>query len=320
MTNPKPIELPGYKSIVPNEVYGKSVASFKHPNPIIGKTRAAYLIRLVRYKTPSNEDIIEFIRKSGKEIGQSPLPLSLEELSDPSDNGHDTSSLLRQLPPNELNEIAKGNPKSIKHLKDHIPKDNTRPGIEYVEIAYGYFPPELLVTSNELMEREGIESYRKRVDSMRTKGWILRMKLAENGSLPCLSELEYLVQRGVRDSDVLLATGEYGDYEIVADQVKLIHAALCYPETIHQLMDSSHVILKRKAAFIITGLSMCLACKDKSNGLPGLIGGILNGSLMGGKIVGMGMMQIGDLETQPSEPEDELPKDPFNPGNNWSLN
>src|SRR3989344_2582785 len=115
------IELPAYRSIITNEVFGKSAEPM--PYPPMGEISATQIARLVRFKAPSEDEAINLIKTNANGIGC----YQLEKDRDPS-----VIKFLKYLEPSQVAGIANGEEKLIKHLREHNPKSSLQEGKNYL--------------------------------------------------------------------------------------------------------------------------------------------------------------------------------------------
>lgn len=256
------IELPTYRTIVTNEVFGRKAEPLNHP--LIGKVDATQILRLTRFKVPTQDEVIEFIRASAQGI-------NLSWKNDTSDKDPKTIYLLKLLPPSEIKNIAGENKDSLQHMRRHYPNSDLQEGRVYVRAISGIVPDEILKEARELMEQKGSTIYEKAIEGIGKKEWNLKVRLLENGRFPDTSELEYLMDRGVRRSDVFSAHGDFGDYQTVANRVRILYNALNSSDLIAQIRDSSYQFLEQKAASTVGETAQCIVTGSLVGGLAEII-------------------------------------------------
>jgi len=269
------IKLPSYRTIVPNEIFGKEAEGFKHPimSLIAGKVPAMQLIRLARFRIPTQEEVLEFIRISAKGIE----PYFTEE-DKPLEEDSGTVHFLKSLSYSEVENIARGNKDSLGHLKEHCPKVSLQEGRFYLNALSGIVPNPVLNFAEKLADKKEPWLYEKLISQDGAEEWNLSIRLLESGKLPDRLELEYLLDRGVRDCDVFSAKGDFGSYQNVADRVRLFYNALSSPEIIAQIGDSSHHFLEQQALLTVRETALCVAGKKAIGGIVAIIGQALGAS------------------------------------------
>jgi len=262
------IELPTYRTIVPSEVFGKktNVLSDLFRN-LKGKPAVTQVTGLKRFKVPTQKETIDFIRTSAGNIDYSP------EGRKPSEDDSRTIYSLKSLTDLEIRDIAKGNKDSLEHLERHIPDVSLREGEFYLETFNGIVPNLVLDSAEELASEEGTEIYERAIKKMGVNDWNLRIKLLEDGGLPDILELEYLMDRGVRDSDVFSVQGDFRDYQIVTEQIRLLYSVLgSATGLVSQVKNKSYNFLEDRAAITIRECSRCISGKDVIESIGGLAG------------------------------------------------
>ena len=262
------IKLPGYRSIIPNEVFGRKASPLEDE---VGKEfPATRLARITRFKIPNQDEVSNFIISNAKAISHA----SHEEYPETSSF---IARCLRSFPNSIIEDIAKKKEEVLEHLMAHSLDCKLLSGRYYIEAASGIVPNQSL-NDTELLEK-GSEFYEKAIEKDPRRG-VLRFRLQENGALPEISELEYLLDRGVRDSDVFFTGGKaFEDYQTVIDQTKLLYKALRSPEIINQIKDSSHIILEYHANLEVMETARCIADNIadklvKQSGYKGIAGEI----------------------------------------------
>jgi hypothetical protein len=277
------IELPSYRIIVSNEVFGKKAEPLNHP--LMGDVPATQIARLTRFRIPTKEEVIDFIRTSAKGIDAYSLGKDK-----PSDSDPKTVYFLKSLPASEVKDISRGNQDSLKHLGNHYPESNLQEGRIYLGSFNGIVPNLVLDSARELMKQEGTEVYDRAIERTGSKEWNLRIRLLANGAFPDKLELEYLLDRGVRDSDVFSAQGDFGDYQTVVNQIRVFYNVLQSPEIIAQIGDTSYHFLEQRAASTVRETAECIAARNSIGGLAGMLGQF-----------------FGDLKNQADQPKPKKP-------------
>ena len=272
------INLPGYRTIVPNEVFGKRAEPII--NPIFGEIPLTQVLRIKRFKVPTQEEVINLIIETTKGIDVSSLGKNV-----PSEDEDSLAYFVRSLPVSEIEDIARGERDSIDHLIRHYPERDFQEGSTYFACFNGILPDVVLEATNGLVTKNGKEVYDDIMKAGGKKNWTLAIRLLEDGALPYRAEIEYLLDRGVRDSFVLYAEGEFGDYQNVVNQIRTFYNTLPSLKTISQVVpDSSSSLLEKKASLTAGTVARCLTGSDEAfEGLKGIIGKAIQGfGSMGG--------------------------------------
>ena len=75
--------------------------------------------------------------------------------------------------------------------------------------------------------------------------------------------MEYLLDRGVRESDVFSTRGDFGKYKTLANQVRLFYNALNSPEIIEKIKDRSYQFLEHGAVSTVRRTAKFIAERNK---------------------------------------------------------
>ena len=254
------IELPTYKNIVPNVIFEKEAKPMKHP--VLGELSATQVTKLARFRAPTQDEIIEFIIINAKEIEARSLGSSIHLNSNSSipvlDN-YSTVYFLKSLPSFVIEDISKGNPEILNPLRGHCHDYNSQADREYLMSSNKILLNVVLNSLKELNLNRGAKFYDQAIGATPGEEWTLRIRLLENRAFPDKSELEYLIERGVRDSDVFTVLNCFENYQDTADQIRTLYKTLVSPEIITQLKDKSSQFLEQRAILTIKELIECAA-------------------------------------------------------------
>ncbi|MFC1682303.1 hypothetical protein ACFL0X_01660 [Nanoarchaeota archaeon] len=256
------LEIPTYNTIVPNCTFGRPTDKIKHP--INGNYYSATQIMCVeRTSIPTKEDVIELIKYKAKYIGQ-----LLEFIGCPQEGEDLTPGLIRKLLEEEREGIVNCREGTISHLKSHCSLGDYQTGQTYLRITNGVLPDELLLPSF-LLDEKSATDYTDLIVKAGKDGWHLGIRLEDEYILPDKLEMDYLLDRKVRDCDVFNVCGEYRDYRNVVNQVGLLYNALNSPQIVGQIRDSSQQFLKSTAIDTIRTFALCGIRRkiEKSGGL-----------------------------------------------------
>ncbi|OGI11586.1 hypothetical protein A3K64_01705 [Candidatus Micrarchaeota archaeon RBG_16_36_9] len=235
------IELPTYSTIIPNEIFERRIGSLRVLDEEVEVTQLA---RLARFKVPTQDDVINFIKASANDASAN-QPLQL---------------LLCLLPNSETKKIAESNEYSLGHFRNHCP-NNLEEGSNYLEVLNGTVPTEVLDRA-KIARLSGFngenELYYSIIKKLGRDEWTLRIKL-EDGILPEISELEYLLDRKVRDSNILYIEGASRHYSDAANHARLLYNV---ENSIGQIRDSSRQFLNQRACLTVKGAVACITTND----------------------------------------------------------
>lgn len=247
------IEIPGYRTILKNEVFGRRT------NPIfcpgegkdLGVTR---VLRIVKFKSPTLEDVIGFIVNNAREIDVLPIGEKTQEK-----NGSSTNAILRKIPAGEIIRIASEDENVISHLIAHY-RTSLTARKNYLSVKKGLVLDRELESALESVEEYGGMAYAKLMQEKRRTAWDLLIQLCKKGKLPESSELRYLAGKRVRESDVFKFRGDLENYKDVARQVVVLERVLRNPEARSELYDSSWEYLDSKSAWLLKETAKCNSC------------------------------------------------------------
>lgn len=244
MTN---IELPGYDVIRPNEVFGRKA---KSSNNLEIPFELSELLSLKIYSVPTQEDVINFIQEAAREFEAS----SFEKGDLSNQNSLDT--YFSSFPAEEVKEIAEGQKDILDHLKEHSLGTPLERGETYLEAN------NILVPSQELK----LFSKEESVNNV-PYNWSLRFRLLEDGKLPDRLELDYLMERGVKDSDVFSVQGNFEAYEVVTNQIRMLSTALNSPHELAKIKNHTGAFLNEEASANLGMVVQCISATDVVGGL-----------------------------------------------------
>ena len=245
------IELPTYRAIRPNEVFGRRYRLSDDPKV---PDKLTELLSLKLFRVPTQEEVINFIQERAKEYGLKP-PEKIELFS-----SNPLADYLGSLPAEEVKRIAEGQKDSLDHLKEHSLGTPLKRGETYLEAN------NILVPSLEL------ETFPKDEPLGNIPcNWSLRFKLLNDGKLPDRLELDYLMDRGVKDSDVLAVQGNFGEYGIVTNQIKILSNALNSPHQVAKIKNRTSDFLIEEASANIGLAAQCLSLTGSDGGLGDIL-------------------------------------------------
>jgi len=260
------IRIPRYRTLIPNSTYGRDAELFRHPITE-EKLQATQILQLSRYAVPSEDEVISLIQSTAREFN----PLSTAE-ENQSVREIPLNEFMKMFPSEEVKMIQDGAKDSLSHLRNHCHTGDHQTGRAYLQAANGIIPNELLNSAESAIREKGAMIYGGLIDKVGAEEWYLRIRLEDNDNFPNSLELEYLLDRGVRDSDVFKVSGDYSDYQTVATQLRLLYHILGKSGEIRKIADSSEPFLKSIAARTIKETAGCLSAKKTIGGLAeGLI-------------------------------------------------
>jgi hypothetical protein len=236
------IKLPTYSTIMPNMVFGRTVDPIKTPD---GKSiTATQISRLARFKVPSENDVIDFIKKAANDI-TSNQPLQL---------------LLMLLPGIEVERIKGSNELSLQHLRNHCPYD-LEEDRTYLEVLSGIVPTEILERARmvNILKVGEDELYQGIIKKLGRDEWSLRIRLSEEGMFPEASELEHLLDKKVRDSSPLSIEGNSKNYSDIASHARLLYNI---SGLMSYIRDYSDQFMKSRACLTVKDAVTCITTNE----------------------------------------------------------
>src|SRR3989344_5903228 len=236
----KEIEFQNYNIILPNTVWGKDAGIITVNEGV--EVPVLEMIIAVKYTAPTKKQAIQLIQKVAKEY----KPCSTQDYGEEKAE-IPLSEFAQMLPKEFLEQIAKGENNSLNRWIEQYPKDDHEEGRTYIQLSVGTTAAENIPALKNMAKEHGEKEYEEVQQNASTKKWYLRIRLNSKSKFP---ELYYLLQSGVRESDVMTARGNYENYSNVIKHVDLLHNAL-YDDRqskINMLKDKTRDLLQARAA------------------------------------------------------------------------
>ncbi len=214
------ITLRGYKSIVENEVFKGHAHPIRNPETKKKTGEDIEVVYISKFRVPTEKEVIECL---GKNIRK-----AHSRRDKPKFSTRDLEGCVNSI---------------MKHYKSELQE-----GRIYVEALRKLFPPAVLKLLNEARENKRIILYNRTIERLNIEKQRIRIRLCR-GVMPKRKELEYLLERGVRESDILSmqGQGDVGEYKTLADLARLVNDALQSTELITKLRDASDYYKEKKA-------------------------------------------------------------------------
>lgn len=268
------IEIPNYRVLIPNCTFGKKGEMV--PHPLFEKySPTTEIIQLTKYSIATKEEVIDLVQKSMRNFNPE---VSNEEYSR-KNRSIPFSMFIKELPPEEIKKIAEGDKKAMSHLDSHYSNGIYQPGKTYIQIMSGRIMDEVLDSLNEDILKRGDVAYAGIINSLGTNETYIRLRLDEKDALPDKLEIEYLLDRGVKDCDVFGMNGKFKEYQDFANQMRMIWNVLSSPEKIRMIRDDSKLSLETEAVDVIKGTARCFLEKKMMEGSVGGLAGVLDNIL-----------------------------------------
>jgi hypothetical protein len=272
------IGIPTYKTIIPNEVFGRKGDGLKRS--LVGNVPSTEVLLVQRYRIPRRDDVSNFIAKKAGEIAL------IKERGESSGRG--VLLLLERFSKPEIEKIASRDEKSLEGLMTHYPESDFEEGRWYIEAHNGMILDGMLNSMNGLYDALGLEIYERAIEDLNRHDWKIRVRLSSEGLFPDSLEMEYLLDRGVRDCDVFSIRGNFRDYGDVASHARILYRAFNDKKIIEMLRDNSHELLDEKASHTLvraTGYAdLSRAFEDSAEGGCAPVFDRLMGNAMAAKI------------------------------------
>ena len=264
------IELPTYRKVIANQVYARNTRYLE--NLLTNeKLLATQILTLKKFKVPTKDEVINFIRTNAQKIGDASLF--------PEKSQENKNIFLKLLPELYLQKIINKKNDALQHLRKHYPESSLHEGKKFLEVSYGVLPDDILsivmnnsIETKEILKKYGRRVYERLIERFGFDRWSLSILLT-NEKLPDKSKINFLLENEVRESNVFSVSGDFKDYKIIANQIRLFYNNLD-SEKISQLEDNSYQYLEQKTVLTIAGTAECIG-KPKtiniSNGLDEVI-------------------------------------------------
>ncbi len=267
MTNT--IEIPTYEALIPNSTYGRKTEPVR--NPVSEEMApATQILQLSRYVIPCEDEIINLIQSAARDF----TTRSTAWENQTSQEEIPLTEFIKMIPLDEVKRISEGSKDALSHLRSHCTKGTYQTGRTYLQFNNGVIPNEVLDPLKEIIRENGAIHYREIVSRIGINEWYLSVRLNNKDGFPNKLELEYLLDRGVRDCDVFRVNGDYGNYQTAANQLRSLYDILNSPTNIRKITDYSDYFLKSKAATTIKEVATCLIARNAISNLAGSLMGM----------------------------------------------
>lgn len=142
----------------------------------------------------------------------------------------------------EFKKLADGDEETVRHLRSCIEQSEFQERMKYINVMSCIFSTLVFDYFKDYTIEERREAYMIATREISREKWDLTLMLEENERIS-IPKLECLLELGVRKSNVLSVTGDYGNYEEFKNQIKLLFCVLNYPDFITQIRDHSVYVL-----------------------------------------------------------------------------
>ena len=242
--------IPGYQVIIPNRTYGKQTLYQIDNKKEIPVTQ---LIQWSRFTIPSNEDLIDKIVSATREETS---PSSLNRI-------------LETFAQQEIKKIQEKNPEVISLLQSYCPilDPETQIGRTYLITIYGIVPDEIIDMNKEILQKGGVELYKRLINTFNKKSWDLSLRLEGKDQLPENTKIREYLEEGVRNCYRFRVKGNYEDKQEILKELERLYQRLYQildtPEKVNQVEDVTSDILEKGAVETIIQASPYLKTRNQ---------------------------------------------------------
>ena len=257
----KKIEIPGYENRLHNLLFTKGGEDIKHPLLPL-KIPVSDLLFMATYSAPTQRQVSKYIQNSIK---------GLELITAPREEVEREwykllSDSFKYLPDGEAAKIANGDKDVISHLERHCEFGEDIPGQRYLCAIKKQLPSQALDGFMEAYSSKGPFLLNNFNDVLHDESSFY-LKLKKDGSLIDEKELNYLLDMGVRDSDILRVQCDRENYSNTVRNIKLIYSILNSSDNMNFLKDESKSLLLNSAVRAWANYSACQSNRSHMDGM-----------------------------------------------------
>ena len=245
------IKMPGYKTLISGSTYGRKAEDFAIS--ISGRALPTMeLFQVSTHRIPLQAEILADIQCKSREFNH----LSSQNPDSQSDRDL-IKEVFESFSKENLRRIQEGDKMMSSHLEKHVPCElNDLAGVVYFNAAGGIVPSLILDKLMEQIKRGGHLAYTDIIEDFGEKDWYFKTVL-NNNSFPDRSEMDYLLDREVRECRLFRADGEYGSYRRLASYVRLLYNTFDSPEKINEVKDFSRAFLSNTSIVTLHRAAKC---------------------------------------------------------------
>jgi hypothetical protein len=222
------IELPGYRTLLANQVFEKRAAPYVEHGRHIELTN---LVKVYKLRVSTETEIIDFIKAGIRGFNQK-------------NTGFMINHYLSMLSETARHGILEGDEELTGLLKRSFTPPRFPHGSSHIIMNNSIVPTHIL---ERMMENSPKDSdYDIMMGREGHDNWFFALRL-NNGTVPRSAELGYLFNRNVRKCDLFEFSPSLPDYQQAVKEVKLMHASIKSPEAISQLKDATPEFLEGEA-------------------------------------------------------------------------
>src|SRR3989344_133161 len=227
------IELPGYTADFANQVYSRSYTGDSKATTSDGKVvDLTDVLLLTHYKKPSEQDVVEFIRRKAEDVRGSAMLVGPrgERLSS---GKNIVEEAIKALPIQMQVDLQTGDEKLYDFIKKYAtayPLLEGEARSQYLVVDYGLLPTEVIEANHKTGKVDGINWYRAAFahDQFQAVGLGLQWqaKILYEGRLPSQQDMDILLKHSTNDSQTFTINKKPYDSEAVRAVLRSIYAAM----------------------------------------------------------------------------------------------
>ncbi len=206
------IKVPGYKSIIPNTVFGKDDGS------------STEILHLVRYRVPTRGEVVEgVVKKFRSGFREESIPRLSEKLEKGVIDG--------------IRKVTERDSSQIRLLGDCFYQGTLSPGKSYIQAITGTIPNPFLESEKEILDKTGAPAYQSLLEGLKQIGLeplSLTIGYEKQGLLP-KTKIDRLLNNGILRSKELILREYSGDHNDIETLVDLLYQVFDSPKKISSL-------------------------------------------------------------------------------------
>ena len=260
------IRIEGYRTILPNEVFGRPSNPIPHQDTEL-PVKTTEIIYLERYCVPRTDDILQAIVTSAVEIRdkKSDDKYTFSEIAKFLKTGVELNHINLKY----IEKIASSEKETIDHLQKHMPLIDLEQERYYLRFFNGIILDDILKTSAPAIKSLGNNNYGKMIELCGYDSLIFTLMMHDSKTLPKRSEVEYLMKRRVKTSDVISITGREIDYQKFVKKIEWIYDIFT-PQEIDKIPDTSLSLFGTTASKAILISAKCIKSREYPLGKEGM--------------------------------------------------
>ncbi|MFH1072080.1 MAG: hypothetical protein V1743_01485 [Nanoarchaeota archaeon] len=266
-----PLVIPDYRIIIPNSTWVKKGELI--PRPVTKeKVPSTRIIQLVRFTIPTQDEIFRQVKTGAQEYLQ--CSSVYQDQDKEGGRAGTIPGLFTHLPRADVQRIAEGDETLLKHLRDHTVFEPYQPGSNYLQNENGILPDEIIECKHDFLATKGAAAYRTLMKEADISFWSLLVRLDDAYALPDQGRLERLLEDTVEKSGVFSVYGNFGNYQEVIDQTRLLMRTFPSGKNACQIRNDSKQILNDLTLLAATNMIVCQYAKQTLGGIFSLLSGM----------------------------------------------